>query len=524
MSKTTGGALWLIPSLAQIIFLAIFLSLSLSTGTSLLGDGDTGYHIRVGEYILQTLSVPRQDIFSFLTPALPWTAHEWLSEVIMALIYKLDGLTGVVLFFSLLIAAEFFMLFKMMQSFKGNILANILIVLLVILSSQVHWLARPHIFSLLLMTLWYYVLDQYQYRNRNLLYILPFVMLLWVNLHGGFMIALILSGIYFAGSAASFLTAKDPEKKIFRQRATAYGLLTVLCLLASLANPVGYRILLFPFRLTSDTFLMDNVHEFLSPNFHQQIIFKYLLLLTVSVFALSRKRVSSIELLLLVAFMNMSLYSARYIPLFGVIAAPILSRQESGIFGHNNGKFFDFFRKRAEKIAAVDESSKGHVWPLAAVLLVVILAAGGNISFAFDKKLKPVAAVDFLKQEHIEGNMYDNDEFGDYIIYAAWPEYRVFFDGRSDMYGIARMKDYLKVARVERGWEEVLKKYDIGWIIYNTDSSLALLLEERDDWKLIYSDKVAEIFVRNVPRYAALIAKYPDVRPVTAERDKGEKE
>jgi hypothetical protein len=128
-----------------------------------------------------------------------------------------------------------------------------------------------------------------------------------------------------------------------------------------------------------------------------------------------------------------------------------------------------------------------------------------------------------MKKEKITGNMFNNDEFGDYIIYAAWPEYKVFFDGRSDMYGIERMKEYFKVVKIENGWDKVLAKYDINWIIYGANSPLSHFLIERDDWKLVYADKVANIFVRNTPENKPLINKYPDVKPVKVE-EKDDKE
>ncbi len=68
--------------------------------------------------------------------------------------------------------------------------------------------------------------------------------------------------------------------------------------------------------------------------------------------------------------------------------------------------------------------------------------------------------------------MFDDIEFGDYIIYAAWPEYRVFVDGRNDIYGVDIFKEYQKIAGIKPGWNEVLKTYDISWIIYNANSAL----------------------------------------------------
>ena len=156
----------LIPSIADIIFISLFLHLSFSAGKALLNDGDTGYHIRAGEYIIDTCSIPKHDIFSFLTPPLPWTAHEWLSEIIMAMFHSAFGLTGVVIFFSFIITLIYYLLFKIIRANNGNIIVAIFIVLLVLTTSQLHWLARPHIFSLLLMVIWYYLLDKYYYNNE----------------------------------------------------------------------------------------------------------------------------------------------------------------------------------------------------------------------------------------------------------------------------------------------------------------------------------------------------------------------
>lgn len=497
-----------LPSIADILFVSIFLFLSFHAGNSLLNDGDTGYHIRAGEYIIETLSIPKKDIFSYLSPPLPWTAHEWLSEVIMALIHNVSGLTGIVIFFSFTIASAYYIFFRMLKGYKSNIILSILLVLLVIASSQIHWLARPHIFSLLLILIWYHILDEYQYKDKNYLYLLPPIMLLWVNLHGGFMAGFFLVGIYLFGNLLKSIAYKDMKGK---RRAKSLGLIMLLCLTASLVNPYGYNILLFPFKLTSNKFIMDNVNEFLSPNFHEPMFFTYLFFIMIAVLAISKARLNTIELTLTLLFTYMSLYSVRYIPLFSIIVAPILLRQVQKLIDEKKGGFVEFLNKRAEKIAAADDSAKGYLLPAMAVIIVIVFAASGRIEFGFDKKLKPVDAVEFLKKEKIHGNMFNNDEFGDYIIYSAWPEYKVFFDGRSDMYGTDIMKEYFKITRIQPGWDKVIEKYNIDWIIYNSNSALSLFFMAGDDWKLIYADKVANIFVKNIPKNQYLIRKYKNV-------------
>ncbi|MEA1946984.1 MAG: hypothetical protein U9N83_06730 [Thermodesulfobacteriota bacterium] len=510
---------FLVPSIADIIIISIFLYLSFSGGKGLLNDGDTGYHIRAGEYIIDTLSIPKQDIFSFLTPPLPWTAHEWLSEIIMATVHGAFGLTGIFIFFSFIISLVYYLLFKILRKNNNDIIIAALIVILVLAASKIHWLARPHIFSLLLMVIWYYLLDEYQYNHKNYLYFFPPIMLIWVNLHGGFLAGFILIGIYLFGNTVKLITSQDIKRDNYKKKVRLLGLITIACLFVCLINPYGYRILLFPFNLVSNKFIMDHIREFMTPNFHLLSVkpFEITILLVFIVLVFSKKRLNIIELVLILLFTHMSLYSARYIPLFSIIVAPILFRQLSPILDSSDGKFAKFIKKRSDNVSEIDASTRGCLWPVAAVILVIVLAKGGKIDFKFDPKTKPVAAVEFLKKENIKGNMFDNDEFGDYIIYAAWPKYKVFFDGRNDMYGAERLKEYFKVTGIKPGWDEVLNKYNIKWVIYNANSHLSMFLMERDDWMLIYADKVANIFVKDIPEYQYLIEKYPDVELVVDE-------
>lgn len=509
----------MLPSIADFLFLAIFLHMSLYVGKNLLNDGDTGYHIRAGEYILNTLSFPRYDMFSYLSPPLSWTAHEWLSEIIMAIVHRSFGMTGIVIFFTFLISFAFFLLFKIILANNSNIVTSIFIVLFAAAASQMHWLARPHIFSLILMIIWYYILDLYQYKNRNCLYIFPLTMIVWVNLHGGFMGGFMLIGIYLLGNFVGYLFPKEDQKEVNLKRCKALALTTIACLAVALVNPYGFHILLFPFKLTSAKYLMDNVSEFVSPNFHAAYAkpFEFFLLFILALLGSSKLRLNIIETLLLLLFTHMSLYSARYIPLFSILAAPLLVRQLQTLEDQSSGALASFMRKRASNIATIDASATGYFWPLVSVILVISLAALGTVEFKFDEKIKPVAAVEFLKKEKISGHMFNNDEFGDYIIYSAYPLYKVFIDGRLDMYGVNNLKEYQKVVNFGQGWETILDKYNISWIIYGADSALSRFLLMHKDWKLIYADKVANIFVKNIAANQYLIDKYPMVKPAVIE-------
>jgi hypothetical protein len=501
-----------VPSLADVLFLSIFLYLSISKGGFLLGDGDTGYHIRAGEWILTTFSIPRYDVFSFHTPPLPWTAHEWLSEVIMALIHRLSGLTGIVVFFAFILALVYYLLFLMIRNSRGNILTTVIVVLLATAASQFHWLARPHVISFLLFLIWYWVLDDYKRGIRNRLLLLPPIMLLWVNLHGSYLAGFVLLSIYLAGELPACIRQGAKEHVEALQRLKWLAIVAIVCLPAACINPYGFHILLFPFKLVSNEFLMNNISEFMSPNFHEPSPFKYLLLSLVAVIALVRERLELTELLLILVFLNMSLYSARYIALFVIIAAPILVRKSDILLHDSPGCLSDFLKERARGIASIDGMAGGIIWPIMAVIAASCAVVCGAIHHDFNPKTTPVAAVKFLEEVGVPGNMYNNDEFGDYLIYSTWPRYRVFFDGRSDMYGTNMLKEYMQVRSFKDGWEKILEKYGINWIFFNRNSSLARFLKERKDWVLIYQDEVAVIFVRNDTLNGQLIEKYSQLQ------------
>jgi hypothetical protein len=351
------------------------------------------------------------------------------------------------------------------------------------------------IFSLFLVVIW--STPRLYQKEKNYLYALPLLMLLWVNLHGGFFLGLFLGGIYFLGNFMRIFFSEGPERESYSTKSKMLFLTLAVCLPVSLINPNGYRNLLLPFELLSSKFIMDRINEFLSPNFHNLSLlpFEILLLFTILLLAISKEKLNIIELALMALFTNMSLYSVRNIPLFALVMAPILARQSEQALSEQTGRFAAFLRER-DRTFLNRYVCCGYLWLVLPVVFVLGLAVSGRIDYHFDEKIKPAAAVEFLKKESVQGNMYNEYEFGDYVIYSAYPQYRVFIDGRADMYGVERMKEYYKVNQLKPGWEKILDKYNVNFIVFNTDSILSRFLLERNTWRLIYSDKVANIFVK----------------------------
>jgi len=500
-----------LPSIGNIIFVAILLVLVLNTAQGLLGDGDTGYHIKTGEVILTTGKVPQADIYSFITPVLKWTAHEWLSEVIMASIYQLSGLTGVVVFFSGLLAITHWLLYATLRTRSDDILLCTVITLLATVTSSSHWLARPHLFSITLTLVWYYLLDRFQYDGKPTLIYLPALMLLWVNLHGGFMLGIVLLAIYLLGNLIYSFSDSSIRALRHWSKVKALSLTTLLTIVASIINPFGVEILWFPFRVTTDRFIMDFVVEFMSPNFHQQLPFKYMFITVIIALALTRTRLNLIESSLLVLVSYMALYSVRHVSVFAIIVAPILLRLSRDHTVSLPRKLSDFYHARRKLFTDLDGQLIGRLWPFIGMFIALALPIFGTFRVSINDKVFPVAAVEFLKREQLSGNMFNNDEFGDYLIFSAWPQYRVFTDGRSDMYREKHGIPYLKVAGLQPGWKEVLNHYDISWIFFQTKTALSAALLDQSEWHPIYSDQVATVFVLKTAAHRHLIAKFPSV-------------
>jgi hypothetical protein len=265
---------------------------------------------------------------------------------------------------------------------------------------------------------------------------------------------------------------------------------------------------------------MDHVQEFLSPNFHAFVPYRYLLLFLIGMLGISKTRLNLTELVLVLLFTSMSLYSGRYIPLCAIVYAPILSKHGDILIQQYGGKGSRLLQQRSGVYGGIDASAKGYAIPLVVLVLFAALAMG-KIPVRFTGKTAPTAAIDFLRANPLRGNMFNNDEIGDYVIYWLYPRYKVFFDGRSDMYGEPILKEYFKVILIEPGWKDVLDKYDINYIFHYTDSVLVRHLLTDAGWKGIYSDNVSSIFLRNIPENAETIDRYA---PVVTGFEKGRRQ
>jgi hypothetical protein len=230
----------LLPSIEDFAWLLPILSLfvRMNGARTLLGDGDTGWHIRTGEWILAHGQVPRRDIFSFTRPDQTWYAWEWLSDVLMGWSHKVGGMQAVVLGAIVLICLTFALLYRLVRRKCGSALIAFFLTAVATAGSSIHWLARPHLFTMLFLVIFYSILEG---ERMRLLFILPAVTVIWTNLHGGFLAGILLIGAYAGGELIAALSARRSEDRhAATVRSWRYGLAALGCFAAaSLIHTAG---------------------------------------------------------------------------------------------------------------------------------------------------------------------------------------------------------------------------------------------------------------------------------------------
>lgn len=514
-----GDPLWvrlIVPSVADIVFLIIFCTLVFTTWSSLmLGDAGTGWHIRNGDHILATHAVPHADYFSYTAAGKPWFAWEWLCDLAMAAIHSAAGLNGIVVFTALIIALVFALLFSVALAWSRNIFVSVTLTFLSAACSSIHFLARPHVLSWLFTLLWLLVLRAIQGGRIKAVYWMPLIMLVWVNVHGGFIIGLMLSVIFVIANALTYLTASCPEKRANAgSLAAGFTGATAISALVTLANPYGFRLWTHLYQYLGSRFLLDNIAEFQAPNFHwlQMKFFAALLLLSLLVLALQAGKVRAIDLLLVMFAVYAGLYAARNVPISAIILtltiAPMAAQTLSDLRDQKKlslavRRLSTSLNALTSRMNSVEQRLVGHALPVVVVLIAMFAAMHGGqlgstqlINATFDAQRMPVAAVDYLAVHGIRSHVFCPDDWGGYLVYRLYPDISLFMDDRHDFYGESYVREYMQVAKAGPNWRTVLDRYGVNWVLTPADSPLASVLALCPEWTALYADANARVFRR----------------------------
>ena len=485
MKRGLSIARYLLPRLQDIFFFSLMFGAILLGPRLLNTDGDLGRHLTIGGYILDTHAIPTHDIFSHTLSGAPLTPHEWLAEVCYTLAYRLKGLNGVVLFSALLIALTFVMVYRATARTSQTLLLALGISFWAAAASSLHWIARPHLFTFLLLAIWTSRLGRVTHSETPPLWQFPLIMLLWANLHGAFIAGFVVWGAMLAGQLWD-------ERKITPLTRTLL-LIGGLSFLATFINPAGWHLWETSLGYLQNSYLVGHTQEYFSPDFHNPGTWPFLGLVALSLLALSRsgKRLSAANALLLAGWTAMSLVSTLNIPLYAIVIAPILA----GLTSAGLEKIA-FWERLENLFANMETLLRGFIWSCVAfalALLLLLSPATLATRNTFDPTVFPVQAADWLEANPQSGNMFNYFSWGGYLLHHLWPEQKVFIDGQTDFYGEALTRQYEQVITLAEGWEDVLAAYDVTWVIMPINSPLTRQLNSRSEWQILYQDETAII-------------------------------
>ena len=481
----------LIPSLSDLFFLAILVWVFMSSGAAgwqgLLVDADVGWHIRTGQWILQHHAVPHHDLYSFSKAGAPWYAWEWLTDVIDGALYGLAGLKGVVLMAGVVIAIFATTLIRRMVWRGVHLFVAMVISLMGVGSASIHFLARPHIFTLLFLSISIWMIEADRREASRRIWLLVPITIVWTNLHGGFLALIAALGAATVGVAIeAWIGSKDWRNTI------RYALLTASCAAASIVNPYGYQLHVHVIEYLKSDWIRNVIQEFQSPSFRNENMMQFEALLFLGLIAsgmvFRRRRI--VEGLWIVLFANMALSSVRHVPVFVTVTVPIIASEvaewwkqwtetstKSSLAGILNGMAADF----------ISGFRRSSAWP--AMVVVVLMFLGKPIPWPkdFPDQILPVAIVHRHEAEILNQRVLTTDQWADYLIYLN-PNQKVFVDGRSDFYGPEVGNQYIHLINGQWDWAQLLEKYNFSSALLPVESSLAQLLKMRPDWRVIEDD------------------------------------
>ncbi len=495
---------WL-PSFTDLAFLMpIVFFLRRGGGPSMI-EGDTGWHIRAGEWMLANGRVPDRDIFSYTKPGEPWFAWEWLWDVIFAWLHQRGGMNAVVLVSLLVVCVTFAMVFRLARRKSGNVLLAAVLTILATVSSSMHWLARPHLFTLLFVIVFYSLLERTREGRMKLLWLLPALTVLWTNLHGGFIVGIVLIATYAAGEFVAWFIETDRDiRKQALDRGRHYALAALGCLAASLANPYSYKLHVHIVRYLGDPYQWNHINEFQPLNFRHgaAIFFEPLVVLGVMAVFWNLHKRRYTDALLVAGWIHLALMAIRNLPILVILATPVLALAArewmdillaSGLSRRVTG-FFEWLSETERDFHVLDRPWRTHAVSVGAAVAILLFfrSAPAEMRARFDAEKYPVAAVDSLAGTN--GKIFTHDEWGDYLIYRLYPVGRVYVDGRSDFYGAEFCEKYIHVMEVKRDWEKNLERYGVDILVLPVDEALAAAAERSPRWRCTHRDKTAAVF------------------------------
>jgi hypothetical protein len=483
---------------ARTLLVGGVMIVTLSLFISSVQDPDFWWHIRIGRWMVENGRLPSTDIFTFTVPGHAWTDHEYLTEILMWLTYNATGVVGLSLAFGLLTWAGFWLMYRQVRR-QPFVIVGVGLALGAVAGSPI-WGPRAQMITFFLTCLQLYWLQGYLSGRSRALRFFPLVMVLWANLHGGWVIGFVWLGVALASELIGW--AWDRSNPAHRAHVRFLAIITAASAIAVAATPHGVALYPYPFQTQGSVAQQKLIVEWFSPDFHQIYLrpFEAMVFLLIIGFALRRPQ--RYEFLLTIVGLGLALQSVRNVALFVAVATPVLINTYAEYWKElSAARGWKFVLPPRRMFAAV-------------TAIVLVLIAGVTafrvvdaISPAKQKSLDassyPIAAADWLAANPGVGTrMFNQYGWGGYLAnrFYPQPDRRVFIFGEAALMGDPLLNDYEDIQTLRSDWKTQLDRYGVDYIVYNRGEALANVLATQSDWKLVYQDSVTVIYVRQLPR------------------------
>jgi hypothetical protein len=441
-------------------------------------DPDVWWHLKTGQYIAEYESVPHTDPFSYTRPGESWVAHEWLTELLLYEFERIMGWGGLIVIFAVVLCGSFYLLY--LRCGHALYIAGVA-TLCAAWATMPLWGVRPQVLSLLLTSVWLLILERSEQNAKLLWWTLPLT-LLWVNLHAGFALGLGLSALFLLGEWIE--RARDCSQQDTPRLRTSASIL-LLDLLVVPLNPNGLRMFSYPIQTLRSAAMQNYIAEWASPNFHHAQYWPFLLLVLASFATLSWSgaQVRPRDLLLLMVSLYAGLCSIRMMPLFVLIATPLISKRLGNWPASNS---------QPHRPHAVSRGLLNATIVLAMVVFTTIhVAQVIQRQPQAEARAFPAGAVAFLQAHPPSGPVFNDYDWGGYLIWKLYPSTRVFIDGRADLYGQNFMDQFANTYQLKDDWQHALLRWNVGTVLVPPDSALAAGLRNSPGWTVSYEDSQA---------------------------------
>lgn len=454
-------------------------------------DPDMWWHLRLGEHIVETGKPVYADVFSHSQAGEPHRNHSWLAQVIMLGLWRLGGHLGLTLFVAALSTAGMVFLYR---AGHGSIYMQGFVLVFGAACGAAFWSPRPQMFTFLFSAILVFLLFDLKRKGRDRVLWLPLLLWFWGNCHGGYVIGFVFIAAFILGEItnSAFAIGESPLPARKTRRLIS---MTLLSLALMPLNPLGLDIFAIPFETVGISGLRQYIQEWQSPDLSQSSTWGFVILLLLLAVALlaSRRCLDATESIFLSGALCLALLSGRNLPLFAIAAVPVTTLHFDAAMTRRGWSFPQRKRERPHRVAIN-------------LILIALVAFGGilHLKYVSDddtvaaaiSQSWPVEAVRQLNASALTGNLFNDYNWGGYLMFAA-RRHPVFIDGRTDLHRHT-LADYVS-ALGAKGWRDVFGKWDIGIVLIDSTSTLAAQLEASSAWRRVYTDNIASKFVRPEP-------------------------